>query len=188
MNKETLARAKKLEEDIRQMESALSYYTRGRWSHWGINDRASSFHFEFCKNWSHDSADMQDLPTWLNKPLMEVVERELERCKHELETLGSEQEKNNIKPGDEFPDKTKDGIQASAVYEDEWKLPEKKKRPKTLSMFYALLLCLFYVALAIGVNILSHKLFGLYCGIDSITFSMVFTIIWVLCYIHISED
>ena len=30
---------------------------------------------------------MQDLPTWLNKPLMEVVEREMERCKHELETL-----------------------------------------------------------------------------------------------------
>lgn len=87
MNKETLARAKELEKDIQQMEFALSYYKRGQWSHWGINDRASSFHFEFCKNWSHHSADMQDLPTWLNKPLMEVVERELERCKHELETL-----------------------------------------------------------------------------------------------------
>lgn len=87
MDKETLARAKELEEEIRQMESALSYYKRGRWSHWGINDRASSFHFEFCKDWGHSSADMQDLPTWLNKPLMEVVERELERCKHELETL-----------------------------------------------------------------------------------------------------
>lgn len=87
MNKETLARAKKLEKDIQQMELALSYHKSGRWSHWGLNDRASSFHFEFCKNWSHNSADMQDLPTWLNKPLMEVVERELERCKHELETL-----------------------------------------------------------------------------------------------------
>lgn len=88
MDKETLARAKELEEDIQQMEFALSYYKRGQWSHWGINDRASSFHFEFCKNWSRKSADTQDLPTWLNKPLMEVVERELERCKHELETLG----------------------------------------------------------------------------------------------------
>lgn len=88
MNKETLARAKELEEDIRQMESALSYYKRGRWSHWDINDRASSFHFEFCKNWSH--RDMQDLPTWLNGPLMEVVERELERCKTELDNLGNE--------------------------------------------------------------------------------------------------
>lgn len=111
----------------------------------------------------------------------------MERCKHELETLGSEQEEINMKPGDEIPDKTKDGIQSSDIREDEWKLP-KKKRPKVLSMFYALLLCLFYVALSIGVNILSHKLFGLYCGIDSITFSMVFTIIWVLCYIHISEE
>ena len=90
MKQETLARAKELEEDIRQMESALSYYKRGKWSHWDINDYASSFHFEFCKNWSHRDADMQDLPTWLNKPLMEVVERELERCKHELETLGDD--------------------------------------------------------------------------------------------------
>ena len=66
--------------------------------------------------------------------------------------------------------------------------PKKKKRPKMLSIFYALLLCLFYVALATGINILSHKLLGLHCGIDSITFSMVFTIVWVLCYIHITED
>ena len=87
MKKDTLKKAKNLEEDIRQMESALSYYKQGRWSHWDINDYASSFHFEFCKNWSHRGADMQDLPTWLNKPLMEVVEHELERCKHELETL-----------------------------------------------------------------------------------------------------
>lgn len=90
MNKETLARAKELERDIQQMEFALSYYKRGRWSHWDINDRASSFHFEFCKNWSHMDADMQDLPTWLNGPLMEVVERELERCKAELDNLGNE--------------------------------------------------------------------------------------------------
>ena len=87
MNKETLARAMELEEDIRQMESALSYYKRGRWSHWDINDRAGTFHFEFCKNWSHRDTDMQDLPTWLNGPLMEVVERELGRCKHEFEEL-----------------------------------------------------------------------------------------------------
>jgi len=90
MDKETLERAKKLEKDIQQMEFALSYYKRGRWSHWGINDSASSFHFEFCKNWSHRDADMQDLPTWLNGPLMEVVERELERCKTELNNLGEE--------------------------------------------------------------------------------------------------
>jgi len=187
MKKETLARAKELEEDIQKMETALSYYKGGRWSHWDIGDSASSFHFELCKKMARRSADIQDLPTWLNKPLMEVVERELKRCKHELEMLGSEKEEIHDTPGDETTDKTKDGIQALDIREDEWKLP-KKKRPKALSMFYALLLCLFYVALAIGVNILSHKLFGLYCGIDSITFSMVFTIIWVLCYIYITED
>lgn len=79
MNKETLARAKELEEDIRKMESALSYY------------KASTFHFEFCKNWGRRDAGMQDLPTWLNGPLMEVVERKLERCKTELDNLGNEE-------------------------------------------------------------------------------------------------
>ncbi len=179
MKKETLAKAKELEKDIQQMEFALSYYKRGEWSNWGINDRASSFHFEFCKNWSHDSADMQGLPTWLNKPLMEVVERELERCKHELETLGSEHEGNS--------DKTANELHKLFVPADEEEQP-KKKRSKILSMFYALLMCLFYVALTIGFNILSYKLFGLYCGIDSITFSMAFSIMWALCYIHITED
>lgn len=179
MNKETLAKAKELENDIQEMEFALSYYKRGEWSHWGINDRASSFHFEFCKNWSHNPADRQDLPTWLNKPLMEVVERELERCTHELETLGSEQEGN--------PDKTTNELYESFVPADEEEQP-KKKCPKILSMFYALLMCLFYVVLSVVVNILSYKLFGLHCGIDSITFSIVFSIVWVLCYIHITED
>ena len=90
MDKETLARAKRLEKDIQKMESVLSYHKQGRWSHWDINDHASSFHFEFCKNWSPSRAEIQDLPTWLNEPLMEVVERELECCKTELDNLGNE--------------------------------------------------------------------------------------------------
>ena len=90
MKEEILARAKELEEDIKQMESALTYYKGGVWWPWGINDHARLFHFEFCKNWGHRDSDMQDLPTWLNKPLMEVVERELERCKTEFENLGNE--------------------------------------------------------------------------------------------------
>lgn len=190
MKKETLAKAKELEEDIREMETALKYYKRGKWSHWDINDRASSFHFEFCKDWGHHSADMQDLPTWLNKPLMEVVERELQQCKAKLANLtdeADEQEEIHIKPGDEIPDKTKDGLHASAVMEGEWKLP-KRKRSKYLTMLYSLLLCLFFVVLFIGTSILTHKLFGSYCSMGSITFSMVFSIIWVLCYYGIKED
>lgn len=93
MDKETLARAKELEIDIQHMELALSYYKQGQWSPWDIDDHPSTFHFEFCKNWSRRSVDMQELPTWLNKPLMETVERELERCKREMETLGSEVQK-----------------------------------------------------------------------------------------------
>ena len=84
--------------------------------------------------------------------------------------------------------KTFNGLRASAMFVDEEEQPKKKKRPEALSMFYALLLCLLYVAIIFGVNILLYKLFGLHCGIDTITFNMVFSIIWVLFYIQISED
>ena len=90
MNKETLAKAKELEKDISEMETALKYYKNGRWGNWGINDTASTFHFAFHKHYGDGSAYREDLPRWLNKPLMEVIERELERCKNELEALGSE--------------------------------------------------------------------------------------------------
>lgn len=124
---------------------------------------------------------------WLEKQSQTFTKKDVDDAylkgvcdaKHELEKLGSEHEGN--------PDKTANELHKPFVSADEKEQP-KKKRPKMLNMFYALLLCLSYVLLAVSVNILSHDLFGLYCGIDSITFSMVFTIVWVLCYIHISED
>jgi len=171
MNKETLARAKELDKDIQEMEFALSYYKRGRWSHWGINDSASSFHFEFCKNWSYNPADMQDLPTWLNKPLMEVVERELERCKHELETLGSESEGN--------PDKTANELHESFVPADEEEQP-KKKRPKMLSMFYALPLCVVFAVMLTCADVLVCKLLGWHCDIYSIIRSIAIAYVFFI--------
>ena len=112
MKKEILTKAKKLEKDIQEMESALSYYKRGEWSHWEYaNDCASSFHFEFCKNWSHRDADMQNLPTWLNKPLMDVVERELNRCKQELEALGDTDNGNVIQPESEYGEQDRESRQ-----------------------------------------------------------------------------
>ena len=91
MNKETLAKAKNLEEDIEAMETALGYYKSGTWSSWGVNDSATTFHFAFHKHYGDGDAYRENLPRWLNKPLMEVVEREMNRCKAELESLGEEQ-------------------------------------------------------------------------------------------------
>ena len=91
MKAETLAKAKELEEDIRKMETALKYHKNGRWGNWGINDTASTFHFAFHKHYGDGSAYREDLPRWLNEPLMEVVEREMNRCKAELDNLGEEQ-------------------------------------------------------------------------------------------------
>ena len=152
MNKETLARAKKLEEDIRQMELALSYYKRGRWSHWDINDRASSFHFEFCKNWSHMDTDMQDLPTWLNGPLMEVVERELERCKHELETLtddSAETATDAPEAGQDTPDPSMAAMAASFELDKPRKASWKDSAVRTIDrliswMIYSMTFCFLF--------------------------------------------
>jgi hypothetical protein len=168
MKEETLARAKELEEDIRDIRMAMT-------------ERSDARHFAMLEHYGYD-ARRNNLPKWLTPKIMKVLGEERERLEHELENLTDD----NSKPTDFEPT----GKYNIEPHDDEVSEQErtKKKRPKVLSMFYALLLCLFYVALAIGVNILSHKLFGLYCGIDSITFSMVFTIVWVLCYIHITED
>ena len=152
MKKETLERAKKLEKDIQQMEFALSYYKRGRWSHWGINDLASSFHFEFCKDWGHRSADMQDLPTWLNKPLMEVVERELERRKHELETLTDDSAEiitDVPEAGQDTPDPSMAAMAASLELDKPRKASWKDGAVRTIErliswMIYSMTFCFLF--------------------------------------------
>jgi len=150
MNKKTLARAKELEKDIQQMESALSYYKRGKWSNWDWqNDRASSFHFEFCKNWGHESFNRQDLPTWLNKPLMEVVERELERCKHELETLTDDSAEiitDVPEAGQDTPDPSMAAMAASLELDKPRKASWKDNAVRTIDrmiswMLYSMTFC-----------------------------------------------
>ena len=166
MNKNTLARAKELEEDINEIRMAMT-------------ERSNARHFAMMEHYGYD-ARRNNLPKWLTPKIMTILGEERERLEHELENLTDEsEEQQDFEPTGKYNVEQKD---------DEVEHTHKKKRSKVLSMFYSLLLCLFYVALSIGVNILSHKLFGLYCGIDSITFSMVFTIVWVLCYIQITED
>ena len=173
MNKETLARAKELEKDIQQMEFALSYYKRGQWSHWDINDRASSFHFEFCKNWSHSSADMQDLPTWLNKPLMEVVERELERCKHELETLGDDSAEiitDVPEAGQDTPDPSMAAMAASFELDKPCKASWKDNAVRTLDrltswMIYSMTFCLLFVVAGQDLSVREITAYSLMLGL-----------------------
>lgn len=88
MKKETLAKAKELEEDIRLVKYATTYFRNQRWSHWDLNDRADTFHFDFCKNYSGKSSDCVHLPRWMNSKLMQVLYAELNRMEQELEELG----------------------------------------------------------------------------------------------------
>ncbi len=176
MNKETLARAKELEIDIRHMESALSYYKRGQWCPWDIDDSASKFHFEFCKNWSRRSVDMQELPTWLNEPLMEVVGRELERCKHEMETLGSEEQKTDAVNDEKLytVDDIKEAakmltlptVETNKPHKETWEDDVAKTLKRMINwMLYSLLFCfLFGVAgleLSVRENVAYALMFGL---------------------------
>ena len=50
------------------------------------------------------------------------------------------------------------------------------------TIFYSLLLTFLLVALTVGINIGTCKLFGWTCNIASITFSLTFTLIWL--YFH----
>lgn len=116
MKKETLEKAKELEEDIRLVKYATTYFRNQRWSHWDLNDRADSFHFDFCKNYSGESSDCVHLPRWMNSKLMQVLYAELNRMEQELEELGdadtggATQKENEIPQGEWQPvDQYKEG-------------------------------------------------------------------------------
>ena len=174
MDKETLARAKDLEKDIQQMEFALSYYKRGQWSHWEYaNDSASSFHFEFCKNWSHREADMQDLPTWLNDPLMEVVERELERCKHELETLGDDSAETTTdapEAGQDIFDPAMAAMAASLELDKPRKTSWKDRAVRTIDrlfswMLYSMMFCFLFGVAGLDLSVRESIAYSLMLGL-----------------------
>lgn len=116
MKKETLEKAKELEEDIRSLKDATTYFRTQRWSHWDLNDRADTFHFDFCKNYSGKSSDCVHLPRWMNSKLMQVLYAELNRMEQELEELGdadtggATQKENEMPQGEWQPvDQYKEG-------------------------------------------------------------------------------
>lgn len=178
MKKETLERAKRLEEDIRQMEFSLSYYKRGRWSHWGINDSADSFHFEFCKNWSHRDADMQNLPTWLTKPLMEVVEREMNRCKQELEALA-----------DESVVVQTDFVHTGMYSEEEAEQPttQEEKHGTICKLFWSFWLGVILLGVSALANVFACEILGGECNMQTIEFNALFGTIWLACYLLLDK-
>ena len=50
------------------------------------------------------------------------------------------------------------------------------------TIFYSLLLTFLFIALTVGINVGTCKLFGWTCDIMSITFSLTFTLVWL--YFH----
>ena len=164
MDKETLERAKQLEEDIQKMEFALSYYKQGRWSNWDTLDNASSFHFAFCKNCIHVDRNMQNLPTWLNGPLMEVVERELERCKHELETLGSEEQKTDTV--DEIKEAAKRFALSTVEHKETWTDGVDGTLKRMLSWaLYSLVFCFLFGVAGLELSVRENVAYALMLGL-----------------------
>jgi hypothetical protein len=167
MNKETLARAKELEKDIRDIRNAMT-------------ESGTARHFAMLEHYGLD-ARQRHLPKWLTPKIMKVLGEERERLEHELENLTDD----NIESTDFKPTGKYNTAQPEEASEQD---KPKKKRSEILSMFYATLLSLSYIALAVGINLLTNKLFGWRCGIESVTFTAVFTVIWVWCYAHVRED
>lgn len=87
MTTDLLEKAKRLNEDINEIEKAIRYFKNGKWSHWGINDNNRTFHFAFLKNYGTALFDRIDLPTWMNGKIIEVLESELEKAKNEFDNL-----------------------------------------------------------------------------------------------------
>ena len=85
MDKETLEKAKLLENDIEQMKAAIALYRKG--DHQDADD--DYFHFEYCKGSCGLFAEREELPARLNQRLMAVVEEELHRTEEEMKALGS---------------------------------------------------------------------------------------------------
>ena len=104
MKKETLEKAKELEEDIRSLKEATTYFRNQHWCHWDYNnDRADTFHFDFCKNYSGKSHDCVHLPRRMNVKLMQVLYQELNRMEQELEALGDTDNGDAVQPEGEMP-------------------------------------------------------------------------------------
>ena len=76
MKQETLARAKELEEDIRDIRMAMT-------------ESSNSRHFAMLQNYGYD-ANRYNLPRWLTPKIMMVLGEERERLEHELENLTDE--------------------------------------------------------------------------------------------------
>jgi len=174
MKKETLEKAKRLEADIQRMEFALSYYKRGRWSHWDNNDSEDSFHFEFCKNWSHRDADMQTLPKWLNEPLMEVVEREMNRCKQELEMLHDDNIDNNVEitPTEKCCEEEK----------AEQPIIQEENHGIIWKSCWSLVLTIIFVGASVAANMIASMLCGYKFDMQTVICCTLFSTIWLVCF------
>lgn len=104
MKKETLKKAKELEENIRLIKEATTYFRNQHWCHWDYNnDSADTFHFDFCKNYSGKSHDCVHLPRRMNVKLMQVLYQELNRMEQELEALGDTDNGDAVQPEGEMP-------------------------------------------------------------------------------------
>lgn len=184
MKEETLKRAMLLKEDIQQMEFALSYYKRGRWSHWGINDSADLFHFVFCKNWAHREADMQGLPTWLNKPLMEVIEREMNRCKRKLETLTDD----NVDAQDDFVLTDEYNPETKEVGVEEVQLQKKNGPTVFFKLFWSLVLAIILIGTSSLCVAFTCYAIGDSFDMQTLAYSVLFSTVWLASYILIDKN
>lgn len=76
MKKETLQKAREIEEDIKSIEKAVNIHKDTR-------------HFEFVEHYGSDATRVK-MPRWMNDKLLAVLADERERLEHELEVLSDD--------------------------------------------------------------------------------------------------
>lgn len=90
MKKETLEKAKEIEEDIRSIDNAMDISRNTR-------------HFEFVEHYAYDSRKVK-MPRWMNEKLLPILADERERLVHELEVLSDDmqQETGDWQPAHKY--------------------------------------------------------------------------------------
>lgn len=169
MKPETLKKAKNLENEIGEYSSL-------------IQSRNASYGYMLIKITCANANDHEDYHGRVDKDvwkkMLDVLNDERMKKKRELAALTDDSDEGaEAEVNEDISQKPVDDEQQP-----------KKKRKKILSLFYALLLCLFLLALSVGTNVITCKMFGWTCDMGSITFSMVFSIIWWLCYNELTKD
>ena len=157
MDKETLAKAKELDEDIQLICNVTDYYR----TH---NDSPGTSHFDFCKNYSGEDYDCVHLPRWMNQKLMAVLYQERNRLQEELDALGNDSEIiTDVPEADMTGGKSKP---ADKPHKDSWTDKVIRSMERLMSwMLYSMTFCILFGVAGLKLSTREYVAYSLMLGL-----------------------